>query len=69
MYPYCSEDWNMVILMREINIRIETMNDAFYEEPQWELIRILEEIKKYGIWERPIHDINGNQVGEIKIKK
>lgn len=57
-----------------LKIEIETGNASFYDgknySPQWELCRILEDIKhKIDVWEYggSIMDINGNKIGEWKL--
>lgn len=50
---------------------VEIENDAFFPEPHEELSRILKELSSKlssnKRLDQPIHDINGNKVGRLKI--
>lgn len=61
----------------KFKIEIEMDNAAFEDNPDAEVIRILEsaifQIKRRGdigaLDGRPLHDINGNTVGKIRVTK
>lgn len=53
--------------IKEVVINIKTENDAFSMSQENEISRIIECITRQGIYERPLYDLNGNRVGEIKI--
>ena len=53
-----------------LNIRIETNNDAFKDNPECETVRCLKEVINWlqkGRRENRIYDINGNPVGYFKL--
>jgi hypothetical protein len=59
--------------MKEISIKIKTENAAFddyeYEEVSRILKDIIEDISRFKMDEkRTLYDINGNVVGELKIR-
>ena len=59
--------------MKEIKVRIETVNDTFYDSVYDETARILEElarrIKTHQAIPPFLWDSNGNRVGEIELEE
>lgn len=57
--------------MKCVKLKIEMENQAFSEEPNYEVSRILKEladkIENRGIDTYVLHDINGNSVGEFEV--
>lgn len=54
--------------MKNMTIKINMENAAFGRYPEGEVRRILRElvIGRYGLCNKTLYDINGNEVGEIK---
>ncbi len=56
-----------------ITVTINCDNAAFQPEPECEVARILKELANKleygGMGEYSLRDVNGNRVGEVKVKK
>jgi|OpeIllAssembly_1097287.scaffolds.fasta_scaffold662297_3 hypothetical protein len=58
--------------MKKLTITIRTENAAFDESPELEVARILRSLANRmevdGVEDRNILDVNGNKVGEVKVR-